>query len=72
MKQEHALRARTNESMTDEQVVQFVKGYMAAYKLYLDRLRRGFFALSAPNADNKGHLRVVLDQDRIVVGIDLY
>lgn len=73
MQQEHALRARTNESMADEQVVQFVKGYMAAYELYLDQLRQGFFVLSAtPNVDNKGQLRVVLDQDRTVVDIDLY
>ncbi|KAJ5529557.1 hypothetical protein N7527_002950 [Penicillium freii] len=72
MQQEHALRARTNESMTDEQVVQFVKGYMAAYELYLDQLRRGLFGLSASNADNKGQLRVVLDQNRTLVDIDMY
>ncbi|KAJ6124186.1 hypothetical protein N7471_011503 [Penicillium samsonianum] len=72
MQQEHALRARTNESMTDEQVVQFVKGYMPAYKLYLGQLRQGFFDLSVSDAENKGQLRVVLDQDRTVVDIDLY
>ncbi|CAG8159348.1 unnamed protein product [Penicillium nalgiovense] len=72
MQQEHALRARTNESMTDEQVVQFVEGYMPAYELYLGQLRRGFFGSTASNAENKGQLRVVLDQDRTVVDIELY
>lgn len=72
MQQEHALRARTNESMTDEKVVQFVKGYMPAYELYLGQLRWGFFGSTASNAENKGQLRVVLDQDRTVVDIELY
>ncbi|CAG8256573.1 unnamed protein product [Penicillium olsonii] len=70
IQQEHALRQRTNESMTDEEVIRFVKGYMPAYELYLDQLRQGFFDSSA--GDGKGHLRVVLDQDRKVIDTVLY
>ncbi|CAG8324748.1 unnamed protein product [Penicillium salamii] len=70
MQQEHALRQRTNESMTDEEVIQFVKGYMPAYELYLDQLRRGFFDKSV--GGEKGQLRVVLDENRKVVDTVLY
>ncbi|CAG7979236.1 unnamed protein product [Penicillium salamii] len=70
MQQEHALRQRTNESMTDEEVIQFVKGYMPAYELYLDQLRRGFFDKSL--GGEKGQLRVVLDENRKVVDTVLY
>lgn len=65
IQQEHALRARTNSGMTDEEVVRFVKGYMSAYELYLDQLRKGFFQLDQFCID-KGQLRVVLDQQRKV------
>ncbi|KAJ5989573.1 hypothetical protein N7481_004783 [Penicillium waksmanii] len=65
IQQEHALRARTNSGMTDEEVVKFVKGYMSAYELYLDQLRKGFFQLDQSCTD-KGQLRVVLDKQRQV------
>ncbi|CAI7605089.1 unnamed protein product [Penicillium pancosmium] len=65
IQQEHALLARTNSGMTDEEVVRFVKGYMSAYELYLDQLRKGFFQLDQSCID-KGQLRVVLDKERKV------
>ena len=72
IQQEHALRQRASESMTDEEVIQFVKGYMPAYELYLDQLRHGFFDFNSFDVGQKGQLRVVLDQDRKVVNTVLY
>jgi D-glycerate 3-kinase len=66
IQQEHALRQRASESMSDEEVVRFVKRYMPAYELYLDQLRRGIFDSTLSDA-GKGQLRVVLDQDRNIV-----
>lgn len=71
IQQEHALRQRASESMSDEEVVRFVKGYMPAYELHLDQLRRGLFNSSLSDA-GKGQLRVVLDQDRNIVDTVLY
>ncbi|KAJ5624498.1 hypothetical protein N7510_000807 [Penicillium lagena] len=70
IQQEHALREIKNEGMTDEQVVDFVRGYMPAYELYLDQLRDGFFGLDT--MPKKGQLRVVLDRERRVVDTVLY
>lgn len=70
IQQEHALRKIKNEGMTDEQVVDFVRGYMPAYELYLDQLRDGFFGLDT--TARKGQLRVVLDRERRVVDTVLY
>ncbi|KAJ5474426.1 hypothetical protein N7475_003992 [Penicillium sp. IBT 31633x] len=72
IQQEHALRAHASESMTDEQVVQFVKGYMPSYELYLNQLRQGFFRSDVSNKEQKGQLRVVLDRDRTVVDVNMY
>jgi D-glycerate 3-kinase len=52
--------------MTDDQVVAFVNGYMPAYELYLDQLRRGFFRFDQLY-QGKAQLRVVLNKDRKVV-----
>ncbi|KAJ5336793.1 uncharacterized protein N7506_004815 [Penicillium brevicompactum] len=71
IQQEHALRQRANESMSDEEVIRFVKGYMPAYELYLDQLRRGFFDATSSDT-GKGQLRVVLNQTRKVVETALY
>lgn len=65
IQQEHALRARTNSGMADEEVIKFVKGYMSAYELYLDQLRSGFFESDRSRTD-RGQLRVVLDKERKV------
>ncbi|KAJ5819900.1 hypothetical protein N7474_005491 [Penicillium riverlandense] len=70
IQQEHALREIKNEGMMDEQVVDFVRGYMPAYELYLDQLRDGFFGLDM--TARKGQLRVVLDRERRVVDTVLY
>ncbi|KAJ5648575.1 hypothetical protein N7490_004947, partial [Penicillium lividum] len=47
-------------------VVEFVKGYMPAYELYLDLLREGIFS-----EEGKGQLRVVLDQGREIIAIEI-
>jgi D-glycerate 3-kinase len=71
MQQEHALLERTGESMTDEEVVRFVRGYMPAYELYLDQLRdqlqQGFF-----DEKSKGRVRVFLDLDRDIQDFLVY
>ncbi|KAJ6093402.1 hypothetical protein N7486_008691 [Penicillium sp. IBT 16267x] len=66
MEQERALRQYKGAGMTDEEVVDFVKGYMPAYELYLDQLREGIFA----DGEGNGQLRVVLDQRRKIIAID--
>jgi D-glycerate 3-kinase len=74
--QERALRIRKGgESvMTDDEVVEFVRGYMPAYELYLDELtQRSLFALpesSELDGGGKLHLRVVLDAKRTVCRIE--
>ncbi|KAJ5761083.1 hypothetical protein N7520_008239 [Penicillium odoratum] len=65
VQQEHALWNRKARGMTDEEVVEFVKGYMPAYELYLDRLREGIFS-----EEGKGQLRVVLDQEREIIAVE--
>jgi len=49
--------------MTDDQIIEFVNGYMPAYELYIDNLRQGSF-------EEKGkQLRVVIGKDRNVVKV---
>lgn len=57
--QEHALRAAVGLGMTDEEVVRFVRGYMPAYEMYLDRLTEESFFQST-----KMHVRVMLNSER--------
>ncbi|KAJ5115256.1 hypothetical protein NUU61_001015 [Penicillium alfredii] len=71
IQQEHALRARRNDGMTDEEIVRFVKGYMPAYELYLDQMRQGFFH-DAVGANGKGQLRVILNRERKIVNTVVY
>lgn len=59
LQQEHAMIREKGTGMKDEEVVAFVRGYMPAYELYLDGLRKGFFEGPA-----KRQIRVVLDQKR--------
>lgn len=66
MDQERALRQYKGAGMTDEEVIKFVKGYMPAYELYLNQLRKGLFA----GIEGKGQLRVVLDQGRKIIAIN--
>ncbi|GKZ26553.1 hypothetical protein AbraIFM66951_002610 [Aspergillus brasiliensis] len=67
LQQEHALREKKKGAMSDEEVVQFVKGYMPAYELYLEQLRCGFFS----GQGGKGQLSVILDPQRKVVAVRL-
>lgn len=69
MQQERALRLRGNGAMSDGEVVRFVEGYMPAYELYLDQLRRGFFRGDRAGSGEKGQLRVVLDKGRKIVDV---
>lgn len=66
IQQEHALWQVKNQGMTDDEVVNFVKGYMPAYELYLDQLRGGFFK-SDGSCKGKGQLSVILDKERKIV-----
>lgn len=66
--QEHALWRAKGQGMSDDAVVKFVKGYMPSYELYLDRLREEQFPASG---EQGSHLRVVLDRDRQVDGINV-
>lgn len=68
--QEDALKKARgqNAGMSTEQVVAFVRGYMPAYELYLDGLRKGRFFEGA-DPEEKGVLRVELDEGRNVVGV---
>lgn len=65
--QEHALR-RSKPGMTDEQVVRFVRGYMAAYELFLDRLQRENF-FGDGDEPRGTHVQVVLDRGREVIRV---
>lgn len=68
IQQERALWQAKNQGMTDDEVVKFVKGYMPAYELYLDQLRRGFFR-GCIGCEEKAQLRVLLDKERIVLEV---
>ncbi len=59
--QEHAQWRARGTGMDDEDVIQFVKGYMPSYELYLDQLRREACDGAA------GRLRVLLDEKRSVI-----
>ncbi|PKS11142.1 hypothetical protein jhhlp_002903 [Lomentospora prolificans] len=67
--QERALRQH-KPGMSDEQVVQFVRGYMPAYELFLDRLQQeNFFIGSGVDGEHKKHVQVVLDKTRGVTQV---
>ncbi|RTE78005.1 hypothetical protein BHE90_007511 [Fusarium euwallaceae] len=62
--QEKALR-RHKTGMSDEQVTRFVRGYMPAYELFLERLQgENFFG-----SEEKKHVQVVLNRERDVVEV---
>ncbi|KAF4454943.1 hypothetical protein F53441_2600 [Fusarium austroafricanum] len=63
--QEKALREH-KPGMTDEQVIKFVKGYMPAYELFLERLQNeNFFQ----GEQVKKHIQVVLNRAREVIQV---
>ncbi|KAF5659003.1 ATP-binding pantothenate kinase [Fusarium heterosporum] len=64
--QERALRQH-KPGMTDEQVIQFVKGYMPAYELFLERLQNeNLFQGLGGGEGVKKHIQVVLNKSREV------
>lgn len=65
--QEHALLKEKGEGMTDNEVIAFVRGYMPAYELYLDRLRTESFV---SGVEGSAHLRLLLDVDRAVTLVE--
>ncbi|KAF5008553.1 hypothetical protein FDECE_5179 [Fusarium decemcellulare] len=67
--QERALRQH-KPGMSDEQVIQFVRGYMPAYELFLDGLQqKNFFGESGDSSGSKKHVQVVLNKGRDVVEV---
>lgn len=66
LQQEHAMKAALGRGMTDEQVKNFVDGYMPAYELYIDGLMHGELFIG-----KKGRkiLRLDYDHDRKVVNV---
>lgn len=67
--QEKALRNHKS-AMSDEQVLRFVRSYMPAYELFLDRLQReNLFGGDGHNSSSKQHLQVVLNETREVVQV---
>ncbi|PWW74007.1 P-loop containing nucleoside triphosphate hydrolase protein [Tuber magnatum] len=63
IQQEHGLISSRGSGMTDDQVIEFVNGYMPAYELYIDNLRRGCFKAKGRQ------LRLVIGKDRNIVEI---
>jgi len=60
--QEEALHLEKGTGMTEQQVKDFVDGYIPGYELYLDPLRKGF------HVGKKGcHLRLVVGSDRKII-----
>ncbi|EUC41759.1 hypothetical protein COCMIDRAFT_29499 [Bipolaris oryzae ATCC 44560] len=65
LEQERKLIEKKGEGMGDEQVKQFIDGYMPSYEIYLEKLREGLFA-------EKGRMvRVVLDEGRGVERVEV-
>ncbi|RKL47631.1 hypothetical protein BFJ72_g1863 [Fusarium proliferatum] len=65
--QERALRQH-KPGMTDDQVIKFVKGYMPAYELFLERLQNENF-FKGEGSSEKKHIQVVLNKDREVTQV---
>src|SRR5277367_247318 len=66
LQQEHAMKAALGRGMTDDQVKNFVDGYMPAYEMYIDGLMRGelFTGKSGQQI-----LRIDYDQNRKIVSV---
>lgn len=70
--QERALAETGRSAMTAEQVGEFVRGYMPAYNLYLDKLEReSLFGPRDINSihDDKKHVQIILDGQRRVLRV---
>lgn len=67
--QEKALREH-KPGMSDEQVIKFVKGYMPAYELFLERLQnKNLFGSEGDRASGKKHVQVILNKAREVMEV---
>ncbi|KAF7547990.1 hypothetical protein G7Z17_g7331 [Cylindrodendrum hubeiense] len=66
--QEKALR-KHKPGMTDQQVIQFVRGYMPAYELFLARLQQESFFKGDGAGSSKVHAQIVLNKGREVVQV---
>lgn len=66
LQQEHGMKAVLGRGMTDDQVKNFVDGYMPAYEMYIDGLMRGELFVGK---GGKQILRVDYDQNRKIIGI---
>jgi D-glycerate 3-kinase len=60
LQQEHRMIKAKGSGLSDQQVQDFVDGYMPSYEIYLDALRGGFFE------DEGRMVRVVLNRERAV------
>ena len=66
LQQEHAMKVSLGRGMTDDQVKNFVDGYMPAYEMYIDGLMQGeIFA----GKSGRQILRIDYDQNRKIVGV---
>ncbi|KAK6361237.1 hypothetical protein TWF730_004978 [Orbilia blumenaviensis] len=68
LEQEAWLWKLKGTGMADEAVIEFIKGYMPAYELYLEPLRKGFFQTSASNRKNY-QLSMKLDSARKIIEV---
>ncbi|KND88751.1 putative kinase mug58 [Tolypocladium ophioglossoides CBS 100239] len=69
--QEAALKAQGRPGMSDGEVFGFVKGYMPAYELYLERLQEErLFEQDEALVGLKKHVKVILDGQRKVISIE--
>ena len=66
LQQEHAMRAAVGRGMTDDQVKDFVDGYMPAYEMYIDGLMRGELFIGKTG---RQILRIDYDQSRNIVSL---
>jgi D-glycerate 3-kinase len=66
LQQEHAMKAALGRGMTDDQVKNFVDGYVPAYEMYIDGLMRGE---SFTGKAGRQILRIDYDQNRNIVGV---
>ncbi|KAK6544236.1 hypothetical protein TWF694_000939 [Orbilia ellipsospora] len=67
LEQETFLRQTKGTGMSDNAVVEFIKGYMPAYELYLGNLRKGFFQQNGSN--NGCQLSIKLGEQRQIVDV---
>jgi D-glycerate 3-kinase len=66
LQQEHAMKVALGRGMTDDQVKNFVDGYMPAYEMYIDGLMRGELFIGK---GGRQILRIDYDQNRNIVGV---